>query len=84
MKDSGIEWIGQIPEDWEVQRIKNCYSIISGNGFPVNIQGQEHGDYPVCKASDISVNNGGFIMVSANYITKAQATAFNIIPVGSI
>ena len=25
MKDSGIEWIGKIPEDWEVGRVKNCY-----------------------------------------------------------
>ena len=25
MKDSGIEWIGEIPEDWEVGRVKNCY-----------------------------------------------------------
>ena len=23
MKDSGIEWIGEIPESWEVHRIKN-------------------------------------------------------------
>ena len=25
MKNSGIEWIGEIPEDWEVGRVKNCY-----------------------------------------------------------
>ena len=24
MKDSGIEWIGDIPEHWEVKRIKHC------------------------------------------------------------
>ena len=22
MKDSGVEWIGEIPEDWEVLKIK--------------------------------------------------------------
>ena len=22
MKDSGIEWIGEIPEDWEISKIK--------------------------------------------------------------
>lgn len=26
MKDSGIEWIGQIPEEWEVKKVGNCYS----------------------------------------------------------
>lgn len=27
MKDSGIEWIGEIPEDWKVQRIKTIFSL---------------------------------------------------------
>lgn len=26
MKDSGIEWIGEIPESWKVVRTKNCYT----------------------------------------------------------
>ena len=25
MKDSGIEWIGEIPQDWNIVRTKNCY-----------------------------------------------------------
>ena len=28
MKDSGIEWIGEIPEGWEVHRIKT-HSVTS-------------------------------------------------------
>lgn len=31
MKDSGVEWIGEIPEDWEVVRLKNISKIITGN-----------------------------------------------------
>ena len=27
MKDSGIEWIGEIPEEWKVQRIKTIFSL---------------------------------------------------------
>lgn len=27
MKDSGIEWIGMIPSDWNVQRIKTIFSL---------------------------------------------------------
>ena len=26
MKDSGIEWIGEIPEDWEVIKTKNIFN----------------------------------------------------------
>ena len=29
-KDSGIAWIGEIPEYWEVIKIKNAFNIISG------------------------------------------------------
>lgn len=30
MKDSGIEWIGEIPESWSTQKIKYCFSLIAG------------------------------------------------------
>ena len=33
MKDSGVEWIGEIPEDWKTSRIK--YSFTSGKGLPI-------------------------------------------------
>lgn len=29
MKDSGIEWIGEIPADWEVSRIKQLFSEVN-------------------------------------------------------
>lgn len=25
MKDSGVEWIGEIPREWEVGKVKNCF-----------------------------------------------------------
>lgn len=33
MKDSGIEWLGEIPAHWEVKRIKYIGKIISGYSF---------------------------------------------------
>ena len=30
MKDSGIEWIGEIPEDWEVRKAKHYYKLQTG------------------------------------------------------
>lgn len=29
MKDSGVEWIGEIPEDWNVSRIKELFSEVN-------------------------------------------------------
>ena len=85
MKDSGIEWIGEIPEGWEIHRIKTHFSIISGSGFKPELQGQSTGDFPVCKASDIS-SSGHYLLTSANYITSdiVKSQHFSIIPKGSI
>ncbi len=33
LKDSGVEWIGEIPEEWEVKRIKHLGKIINGFAF---------------------------------------------------
>lgn len=36
MKDSGVEWIGEIPTDWEINKVKvYCNSIFAG-GTPVS------------------------------------------------
>lgn len=34
LKDSGIKWLGNIPEHWEVKRLKNVASIISKGATP--------------------------------------------------
>ena len=52
LKDSGIEWIGKIPEHWEVRRMKSIYNFGKGlsitkadlvdKGIPVISYGQIH------------------------------------------
>lgn len=49
MKSSGVEWIGEIPEDWEVTRSKNIFAQRSSRGNDVEEQlaaTQQHGMYP--------------------------------------
>ncbi len=31
MKDSGVKWIGKIPKDWEIRKLKTIASIVTGN-----------------------------------------------------
>lgn len=85
IKDRGIDWIGEIPASWKLSRVKNHYNIISGSGFKPEFQGNPKGDFPVCKASDIS-NAGNKLTIAANYITKQIATSegFTVIPKGSL
>ena len=44
MKDSGVEWIGEVPEDWEVMRMRYLCSITTGNKDTINRV--EDGLYP--------------------------------------
>ncbi|MDZ5722621.1 restriction endonuclease subunit S, partial [Bacillus sp. SXabc123] len=36
MKDSGVKWIGEIPEHWEVKKLKNLGKFVGGYAFPSN------------------------------------------------
>ena len=52
MKDSGVEWIGKIPKEWNVNRLKNLFKFTKGlsitkenlieEGLPVISYGQIH------------------------------------------
>lgn len=46
MKDSGIEWIGEIPEDWSTVRVKYTGSYKSGNTITA-ADVKESGNFPV-------------------------------------
>lgn len=55
LKNSNVEWIGTIPESWEVKPLKNCFSFAKGlpitkddlleTGIPVISYGQIHGKF---------------------------------------
>ena len=32
-KDSGVEWIGEVPVGWEKSKIKSCTEFINGYAF---------------------------------------------------
>ena len=49
MKDSGVEWMGQIPEKWKVQRAKTLFlqRLTKGNQYTVLLAAtQKHGMLP--------------------------------------
>ena len=39
--DSGIEWIGDIPEGWEVKKLKHIFDTIRGGTTPTSSEPQE-------------------------------------------
>ena len=55
LKDSGINWIGQIPEHWELVRIKDIFSISRGRVIG-KTELKDKGLYPVYSSQ--TKNNG--------------------------
>ena len=56
MKDSGIAWIGQIPEGWEVLKIKQVSKILRGkfNHRPRNDERLYGGKFPFIQTGDVA------------------------------
>ncbi|MEH8103108.1 restriction endonuclease subunit S [Aeromonas veronii] len=46
MKDSGVEWLGQVPEHWSVVKLSYVLSLKSGDGITSN-EIEPEGTYPV-------------------------------------
>lgn len=59
MKDSGIEWIGQIPKHWEVTKLKNITNLSRGifGHRPRNDPKYYNGDYPFIQTGDVASAN---------------------------
>lgn len=53
-KDSGIEWIGEIPEHWEMKKIKHLTKLQGGYAFKSDLFSNE--GTPIIRIGDISTN----------------------------
>jgi type I restriction enzyme S subunit len=55
MKDSGIDWLGEIPEDWEVKKIKYIFKNLDHKRIPISSEERSYMEkkYPYYGASGI-------------------------------
>ncbi|EIZ9129515.1 restriction endonuclease subunit S [Cronobacter sakazakii] len=55
MKDSGVEWLGEVPEHWLVSSLKFIYKNLDYKRIPLSAEerGSKQGDYPYYGASGI-------------------------------
>ncbi|PJG60238.1 restriction endonuclease subunit S [Aeromonas cavernicola] len=53
MKDSGIEWLGQVPEHWIVRRLKHTASIQSGIPKGKDLAGKETITVPMLRVANV-------------------------------
>jgi len=62
MKDSGVEWIGRIPEHWKVSRLKNHAKIVLGKMIMSTEPLHNNGEYTLEKY--LKARNIGWLEVS--------------------
>ena len=86
-KDSGVEWLGKVPEHWEILPLKRIARFKSGAGFPVNEQGNEDAEFPFIKVSDMTrPGNDPWIETSASAVSRETAVRLGafVFPRGTI
>ncbi len=81
-KDSGIEWIGEIPEHWKVKRIKEVANIETGNTPPKSEESNYEGDFLWVKPDELKELD--IIIETKEKLTKEGRDLSRVVPKGSI
>ena len=79
MKDSGIEWIGEIPEGWSKNKVIRLFDIIGSGTTPKNITS----DFPVVNWIQSGDITGSFMPTCKNVISAnllSQYSALKVYP----
>lgn len=84
-KDSGIEWIGRIPEGWKVAPIKRSFSLFAGATPKSDVPEYWDGGIPWITPADYCTENveidGGKRTISQRGMDSCATT---LLPIGSI
>ncbi|MBI3234127.1 MAG: restriction endonuclease subunit S [Bacteroidetes bacterium] len=86
MKDSGIEWLGNIPEHWEISKLKWFAKTTSG-ATPLSSNQKDYydGDIPWIRSTDLTDNYIYLENVPIKITNKAVSeTACSVLPIESV
>ena len=70
LKDSGVEWIGEIPEHWEVKKVTHLFDRIGSGTTPTSGDNRYYdGDYNFLQTGDL--NDGKIILTKRTLKERA-------------
>lgn len=87
MKDSGIEWLGEVPAHWTVKPLKRIGVFNAGAGFPHDEQGIEGEELSFHKVNALGkAGPDGVLPISDDSVSRETANRLRafIFPAGSI
>ena len=77
MKDSGVEWLGEVPEHWEVKPLKHIARIVRGAsprpaGDPKYFASEniDRENTPWLTVAEITKDNNMYLEITSEYLTK--------------
>ena len=96
MKDSGIEWVGEVPKGWDINPLKYDFNILSGATPLSNVEENWDGDIKWVtpadyKTNDVYVSSGkrnisqkGFLSCSTSLIPSGSLIISKRAPIGTV
>lgn len=85
IKDSGVQWIGEVPEHWEVCKVKNKFMIISGGTPKSDVESYWNGDVIWVTPADYNTEDKVIIKGKRNITEEGlKNSSATILPKNSI
>ena len=86
-KDSGVEWLGEIPAHWRALALKRIGDLQAGAGFPDDEQGVQDEEIPFFKVGDMGApGNEREMLVHQHSVSRSTARRLraHVFPAGTI
>ena len=81
-KESGVEWLGDVPEHWDVRRLGQIGKLSKGNGG--NKEDEMSSGVPCVRYGDLYTTHTYFILESRSFVSKANAEDYTPINFGDV
>lgn len=86
MKDSGVEWLGEVPEHWQIMRLKWIFKTLNGSTPKSSEPNYWGGEIPWATPDDLGSLRGDTLIETQRSITYAgyNSCGTSLAPIGSI
>ena len=85
-KDSGVEWLGEVPDGWTIKAVRHTYNLVGGSTPKSDVQDYWDGDVVWITPADLSKLESFEIRVSMRTLTQEglNSCGTTVVPVGSV
>ena len=81
-KESGVEWLGRVPEHWEVRRLRQIGPLLKGSGGTK--EDIVESGVPCVRYGDLYTTHSYFIRQARTFVTAERAADYFPIRVGDV